>query len=239
MPHGLDPKNNPVAPVRRSAAVVLVVACLVGGFAHAICPHPTPKVCSEFFESDAVFVGTVLRREYRGDEDDDDRQIRYLVLVSRVFRGSVGRLAEVFTPDTSIRLWLDEWKDYVVFARLGNGRFESWDTCGPLSESETVPETIRQIEALRRVDMATLEGEIRIREPDGPGIAGVPVRIRGEGEEYTIATDSEGSFALRVPPGLYSVSVDDTLKVSDYNGRDPASLRLVRGQCAQLLFVPR
>jgi hypothetical protein len=43
----------------RSIGIVVALWLSVGN-AFAICPYPKPKVCSTFFESDAVFVGTVL-----------------------------------------------------------------------------------------------------------------------------------------------------------------------------------
>jgi carboxypeptidase family protein len=219
-------------------AIVIVLALwMTAGTAFAICPYPTPKVCSLFFESDAVFVGTVLSQEY----SDNGEYIRFTVRVSRVLRGSVGPTAAVYTGNDSARLLWEIGKEYVVFARLQDRRLESGNDCGPLSDSARVAETIRQIESLRGQTSASIEGEIRSAPPDGPGIADVDVtvRIHGGGRTYETKSDSRGLFRVRVPPGQYEVVVDPKLRTSDYNWYNLHEIKLVRGQCAQLQLVPR
>jgi hypothetical protein len=218
-------------------AIVIVVALwLTVGTAFAICPYPTPKACSAFFESDAVFVATVLSKRY----SDNGGYIRFSVRVSRVLRGSVPSIADVYTGNDSARLLWDIGKEYVVFARTENRRLVSGDDCGPLSDPAGVAETIRQIERLRGETSASIEGEIRSAPPEGPGIANVTVRVRGGGKSYETKSDSRGMFRLRVPPGHYDIIVDSSLRTSDYNWyHNLRDINLVRGQCAQLQLVPR
>jgi hypothetical protein len=220
-------------PIR--AIGIVVALWLSVGNALAICPYPKPKVCSAFFESDAVFVGTVLSQEYSGNGE----YIRFSVRVSQVLRGSVGSTADVYTGNDSARLLWDAGKKYVVFARLQHGRLESANDCGPLSDSARVAETIRQIEDLRGEMSASIEGEVRSGAPDGPGIANVAVRVHGGGKTYETKSDSRGLFRVRVPPGRYEVIVDPKLWTSDYNWYNLRAINLVRGQCAQLQLVPR
>jgi len=204
--------------------------------AFAFCPYPTPKPCSAFFESDAVFVGRVLSKRY----SDDGQYIRFSVRVSRVLRGNVGRTAEVYTGNDSARLQWDIGREYVVFARLENARLVSSDDCGPLSDSARVAENIRQIEGLRAETLASVEGEVRSSAPDGPGIPNVTVRVRGGTKTYETKSDSRGMFRLRVPPGHYEIVVDSSLRMSDYNWyHNLREINLVRGQCAQLQLVTR
>lgn len=198
-------------------------------------PYPKPKACSAFFESDAVFVGTVLSQGY----SDSGEYIRFSVRVSRVLRGSVGPTADVYTGNNSARLLWDTGKEYVVFARLQHGRFVSADDCGPLSDSARVAETIRQIEDLHGETSASIEGDVRSGAPDGPGIADVVVRIHGGDKTYVTKSDSSGLFRVRVPPGHYEVIVEPKLRTSDYNWYNLDDINLFRGQCAQLQLVPR
>ncbi len=221
---------------RRAVFAVIMLFSLVG-VARAICPFPTPKACSEFFESETVFVGTPLSWGYCGPEDNE--YIRYRLRVSKVLRGSAGATAIVYTPNTSIRLSLEVGKTYVIFATRRNGRLEASDDCGPLTEPGAVSETMRQIEDLESETTASIEGQVVCREPNDRGVGGVTVRILGEGQSYEAISDAQGSFRVPVPPGHYEVMVDSTLKQSDYNWYDLTDIRLVRGQCAQLLFVPR
>jgi hypothetical protein len=204
--------------------------------AFAICPYPTPKACSAFFESDAVFLGTVLSQRH----SDNDLYIRFTVRVTRTLRGSVGAAADVYTPNDSARLPWDSGKKYVVFARLEHGRLVSANDCGPLSDSAKVAETIRQIEDLRGETASSIEGEVRSAELDGPGIPNVAVRVQSGGKTYETKSDSRGIFRIRVPPGHYEVIIEPNLRTSDYNGYyNLHDINLVRGQCAQLQLVPR
>jgi len=63
--------------------------------AFAMCPHPTPTACSAYFESDAVFVATVV------SEQRVDDYLRFGLRVSRVLRGKVDRSAVVYSGDDS------------------------------------------------------------------------------------------------------------------------------------------
>jgi len=219
---------------------VKALTCLVllGGIApsaFAICPQPVPKACSAYFEHDAVFIGTVLSQR-RSDD-----YLSFRIRVSRVLRGKVGSTAEVYTGNDSARLLWEVGREYVVFASRANGRLESSNDCGPLSEPVRVAETVAQIDALRGVPDAVIEGEVLAAQPDGPGVAGIQLEVRGrQGQTYRVRTGLDGLFALRVPPGRYQVVVDpEILQPSDYSWLDPASVGLAAGQCAQLQFVAK
>ena len=218
---------------RRAACAALALWSVVAPVA-AFCPYPTPKACSRFFESDAVFVATVLSRGYV----DDDEFIRFDVRVSRSLRGTVGDTAAVYTGNDSARLQWEVGKDYVVFARHEDGRLWSGNDCGPLSDSERVQETIREIEALSDVATSSIEGEIR-SAPQGPGLAAVKVRIEGESESYETETDSAGHFRINLPPGQYRVQPGPEYRQSDYSWYDLDDIKLTGGQCAQVQLVPR
>jgi hypothetical protein len=201
----------------------------------AICPHPVPKVCSAFFQSAVVFVGRVTSQQYA----DNGEYIRFDVRVSRVLRGSIGVTTAIYTANDSGRLLWEVGLEYVVFARRDHERLVSGDDCGPLSDPTKVSDTLRQIDGLRRVTSATIEGEVLGSQPDGLGLAGVLVRAQGKKQIYEGKTDSRGLFRIPVPAGTYQVLADPRLKQSDYNWAGLGDIHLVPGQCAQLQLVPR
>jgi hypothetical protein len=142
-------------------------------------------------------LGRSSSQEYSGNGE----YIRFSVRVSQVLRGSVGSIADIYTGNDSARLLWDIGKEYVVFARLENGRLLSRDDCGPLSDSARVAETIRQIEGLRGEKSASIEGEVRSAAPDGPAIVNVTVRAHGGGKTYetkSIRVACFGSVRLQV-----------------------------------------
>src|SRR5262245_45536209 len=203
--------------------------------AFAICPAPTPKACSSFFESDAVFVGKVLSQEW-GDDF-----IRYRVQVSKVLRGTVAKSVDVFTENASARLNWDIGRTYVVFAALRNDRLESENDCGPLSDPTKVAETVREIELLAKAKAAAVEGSVLHGDGEA-GVPGIEIRLLGEdGVAYTAVTDQKGEFHIAVPPGVYRMPIDEKrLERSVYNMPvDLRHLALVQGQCAQVLLILR
>ena len=50
--------------------VVFALLAVGPAVVYGICSKPTPKVCSAFFESDAVFLGTVLSEKAVPDKDE-------------------------------------------------------------------------------------------------------------------------------------------------------------------------
>jgi hypothetical protein len=124
----------------RKIAIGLLV-WLHAAAASANCPHPVPKACSAYFESDAVFVGTVTSHQYV----DDHAYERFEVRVSRVLRGSVARTAVVYTGNDSGRVLWDVGREYVVFAWHEKDRLLSGGDCGPLADPTTVSEAVSQI----------------------------------------------------------------------------------------------
>lgn len=215
-----------------------MLGLLIGTHATAVfamCPYPTPTACSAYFESDTVFVGTVVSKQRVDDS------LRFALRVSRVLRGKVGRSAVVYSGDDSARPRWDVGREYVVFAEMANGRLESGDDCGPLSDPARVAETIKEIEGLQHVTDAVIEGEVLAAQPDGAGVGGVGVNVVGSGGRYRLQSDARGRFRVRVPAGRYEAVVDPKVaRQSDYNLRtDPRQIVLVPGQCAQLQFVTR
>lgn len=229
---GADPTSLRELKMRRLGAACLLWSCASTAF--AMCPHPTPKVCSSYFESDAVFVATVLSSTW-GDED-----IRFQVKVTRVLRGSVGATAVVYSGNDSGRLQWQVGKTYVAFARQENGRLESGDDCGPLSDAAKVSDVVRQIEGLREAKGAVVEGQILPQAGSGP-VADLAIVVESGQRRYRGRPDAKGLFRISVPAGHFRVTFDPARAYqSDYNlGTDLQDLSLADGQCAQVELVAR
>jgi hypothetical protein len=222
----------------RTAATAAAIAALVSLSSvtlRAFCTTPTPKVCSLFFDSDAVFVARVLSQRYVDNEDT----IRFDVRVARTLRGSVRRTESVYTGNDSGRLVWDVGREYVVFARRERGRLVSGDPCGPVGDRvQDVANIVRQIGALGRRTSGSVEGEVQWAL-DGDAMAGVPVRVTDGHKTYVTKSNRNGHFQIDVPPGRYRVLPDRSVKQADLSWESLSDVRLVAGQCAQYTFVAR
>ncbi|MBI3934116.1 MAG: carboxypeptidase regulatory-like domain-containing protein [Acidobacteria bacterium] len=210
------------------------IALFIATGAQAICPHPTPKVCAKFFESDVVFLGKVTALDSVVDVGGDVNWLRYTTQVKEVYRGQPKKLEQVRTENASARWDAEIGKTYLVFASRG----EVGATCGPLDEPEYAQEAIRQIHALRNVWHATIEGQVLRHAANGDPTEGIRVKVMGTGGEYESITDSNGLFSIALPPGRYRIDAKD-LQPSEYSRQDLEEINLVKGQCAQFELTTR
>ncbi len=219
-------------------AIVAALAMFVSTSAsRGFCPQPTPKACSAFFESKAVFLGTVLSKKGTLDTDGSTERWTYKLHVDRMFRGSEKKTVTVFVLNDSARRMLDVGRQYLIFATLEDGRLRTGDDCGPLSDDSRLTENVREIEALSHATTSAVEGEVRFELTD-TAVTGVGITISGEGHTYTTASGKDGAFRAVVPPGHYKVEVDPAeAKLFDLSFLDLQNVVLAPGQCAQALFL--
>ncbi len=222
---------------RSLAGIVLLMSWRI---AWGTCLHPTPKVCSEFFRSDAVFLGAVTARQEVIDDEGFIEGWIYKVRLTRTFKGGLPRDLSVHVPNDSGRLTLDVGREYVLFASEIGGRLEIVNDCGPASDPDRKQEVIREIQALHGASGAVIEGETVRGTSTGPGVPGVIVTATGVGKVLRARTDRNGEFRVRVPPRRYRVAVNPDVAIpSDLTLDDPDSLELKQGQCAQIQFLVR
>jgi hypothetical protein len=119
-------RNGGVVSRRIGSAIVAIAFSATPVF--AICPEPTPKVCSSFFESDVVFVGTVVSKA----STDVGEYLAFRFRVSEVLRGAAGPTTLVHSGNDSGRAPWEVGQRYVVFAQRADGapafRWRLWAT---------------------------------------------------------------------------------------------------------------
>jgi hypothetical protein len=226
---------------KRVVATTVAATFLLLGHADvdAYCPALTPKVCSTFFRSDAVFLAKVLSETRVVSDDDFIEGWRYRVRVKRSFRGATSGTVEVYTENTSARRPLNVGRDYLLFADMAKGRLLIASDCGPASDESRTAANVREIESLSRRTSATVEGEVRTTA-SGSGVAGIPIVISGMGQTHRTTSGVHGGFRVVLPPGQYQVAVDPAVAVPyDLNRIDESNLNLRPGECAQLLYISK
>ncbi len=105
-------KNKLMRMVLNAAALQILVV----GSAIAVCLQPNPKVCAEFFKSDAVFVGIVIETIPVPDKDGFYDGWVYRLRAKQVYRGPTQGVIEVYTANDSGRFPLENGETYLLFA---------------------------------------------------------------------------------------------------------------------------
>jgi len=213
----------------------LAILIVVPATAAAVCPLPTPKVCNEFFKSDAVVIGTVVAQQDVAAIDRFDDGWIYRIRVHHTFRGPKQGELSVFTENNTGRLPLIVDHEYLLFADLVGDRLEITN-CG---NSGLAAERTIEIHAIENLtsDATRIEGHVAAR-PEWVGVRGARFEIIGAGRKYSTVADEGGFFSVEVPPGSYAISAESGgIAAFDLSYDDPKHLTVQRGQCAQVQFV--
>lgn len=174
---------------------------------HAFCYAPKIRVDDEFFVSDLVFTGTLVADQKIGltpegyyDED------AFTWRVQRAFRGAIhsGDMVRTYSGNDSGRFPYEVkvGQRFLIFAFADSthkGGFAA-DNCGnsiPLSKAAP---TIALVRDLPNRHGGLLYGQMI------DGDAGVRIVATRAVGKYSTVTGSDGKFAIRVPPGTYTVT---------------------------------
>lgn len=189
------------------------------------CTGPIP-VCQSTWEHAAVFVARVEQFTRTPERD----VIVFDVL--EAFRGvQPGRLEMTVRFGTCSQPF-EPGREYVIYA---SGRADQLTTsiCSGNRLVEDAAEDLAYLRSLASMGARTL-GELRgtarvLRTDDSRSpLPGRAVTITGTGTSYSARTQPDGSFAIRLPPDTYVVSVD-ALGLSTIPSPWPAVLKDARG----------
>jgi hypothetical protein len=207
-----------------------------------VCSEPAPRVCTEFFDSDAVFAGTVISmRTVREEEFTEGWS--YRLHVEKSFRGPTGPVIEVYTGNDSARYPLEKGRKYLLFARSFKGKLHIAD-CGQPKNSGFLKDSAGVIDQINQIRDTKSGGEVagRIGRENGPDFAGVRIVVEGTNGRFEGATDTNSWFHIKVPEGRYRVraeSPDHVFVAWDLSYDNPDHIVVHRGGCPQMQFVPR
>jgi len=230
--------------MRRQVFLIALFFTVNAGTALAVCLEPHPRVCAEFFRSDAVFVGTVVSVRNLPEKGEFTGGWVYQLMVKKMYRGFVQETIEVLTQNDSGRLPLDKGHTYLLFATKREGQF--WiGGCGNSAKVTKGDDAIQEIEQVLKNSKSASGGNIRgriVQSPlgTGKGIEGVPISVRGEAKTYSATTDKDGWFYVKVPAGKYSVTTDSLdwyVASYDLSYDVPSQFSVPNGGCVELQFL--
>lgn len=220
--------------------ILTLAMLLIANPAMAVCEVPQPRlVCAEYFASQVVVEATVTKIRDVGDDKFPTAFI-YSLRANQLLRGHIAGTFDVYESNDSGRAAFD-WKvgkEYILFLSYSQSD-KGWelDGCGnsgPLDHAKLTLDEIAMIH--KRHGDGFIRGVVSSEAPPNP-MSNVRVEARGAHRTYTATTDTNGEFAIKVPPGRYVVRASkgslsfsgDALSYSD-----PNDIRIEPGGCAQV-----
>ncbi|HUN58911.1 MAG TPA: hypothetical protein VMU41_12420 [Candidatus Binataceae bacterium] len=237
--------------VIQSLALGVVLVCATIGAASAFCLQPDPpRVCSELFTADSVFVGTVVSSKYIPNETPDGYDgWTYRLKVAKVYRGPRKKIISVFTENASAKMPLTVGDKYLLFAAYHASYGLEIYGCGNSGEFPHARATAIEVErVLRNAKFAStgnIGGLVQTYGAGGDPLPAVKMIAQSDVHQYSGITGKDGWFHIQVPPGRYRVTaepskaIDEDWLVSpgDLSFERPNDLEIKAGQCADLEFT--
>lgn len=224
--------------MRRLALLALVIAGMsADGPAGAVVANPPPRLCAAYSSADAVIVGQVGAEATTANGDWNTWPIKVL----RTYKGQVPGRFTAYSFNDSSRGTPNEGQINILFIHRADGRLQ-------LSGSDpnhlaTAGEQLALTNLSKEPSVATGSVSVLVAQEDGARLAGFKVRMqrRGDSKPRFATTALDGSASLELPPGLWSLRIDQPGWISRqslYGYNDPERFKLARGGCADLRIEP-
>jgi hypothetical protein len=228
-----------VYPICSFYAVLAIFAA--GETLFAFCCEPRPRlVRAEYSQSDAVVIAHLVKSRHIKPKDDQD-YYHYTFEVDTTLRGAIPRSFDLRNYNDSSRLAFDILPDckYLLFleSQLDENLWKA-DSCGRSGEVSKRTKTLQEIERVRSLQSALITGVVYL--PEEKSVATMVAIRKKDGKRYESRV-SGCAFSIEVPPGEYSVSVNMAARsfvMHWLSYEDPDFVKLEKGGCAQIAFVP-
>lgn len=242
--------------MQRNFLVWVLVATPIG----ACSCGPQLAACEAAWRYSAVFLGTILERNHNQDDTLLAFQTAYLVRVDERFRGLRNGESEIFVdPDnTTCGERFEVGKRYLLFV-TGDGTRSLESVLKPqavprhwASHSSRPVYFTSQCDGNRAIEEATedldwlrgvMKGEALARifgravqnrvDRYAIPVAGASISVDGENLSRHLLTDSNGNFAIDLPPGEYSVRAERP----PWTPSPPNQVSVQRGECAKRMLI--
>src|SRR5215218_4700866 len=195
-----------------AAAIVLLPHVAIDVFACQCCERQPP--CAQYWEADAVFVGSVTNILSGDDPQSIDKATEYKIgfervtfSVERALRGVAGHSVELMDWMSSCRYGFKAGGRYLVYAYYNPAnKTLSTHTCSRTAEISEAGVDLGYIGGLRT--RKTEQSILGILADGDKKLANVDVLARGGKRSYRSASNEEGWFKIAVAePGTYVVRI--------------------------------
>jgi len=229
--------------VRKKHTVLWLLTVFLLGVPEAVgfCNSPQPRlVRAEYSQSEAVVIAHLVKSQHINPKDDQDYRL-YTLQVEKILRGSAPSQFVLWDENSSGRLGFDvlRGRKYLLFVdRWTEKGWWTADGCGNSGEVSKAAKALREIQRAAALRDALITGAVKAATPVAH--AKVLALRKNDGKQFETQTRDDGTFALTVPSGEYSVKITAGEKnfVTHWLSYENAeSVKLESGGCAQIQFV--
>jgi len=206
------------------------------------CRSPQPRlVRAEYSQSEAVVIAHLVKSQHINPKDDQDYRL-YTFQVEKILRGSIPSRFVLWDENSSGSLTFNvlRGRKYLLFVdRWAEKDWWTADGCGNSGEVSKVVKALREIQRATALRDSLITGAVEAATPVAH--ANVLARRKNDGKQVETQTRDDGTFALTVPSGEYSVKVTARGKnfgTSLLSYENAESVKLESGGCVQIQFVP-
>jgi hypothetical protein len=216
---GNCPGTSKVKTILAEVSLVLVLSTACFGQT-AECNHGMSP-CEAYANSDAVFVAKVIKISpetiniWQRDKDYDQTAN---VVVEKIYKGIKRNrltLHQLGSKNAPKFILGSRYLFYANFDRVTN----KWEvkSCGRTHLANYVQDDLNYLKGLpASLNKTRIAGQVTLYETDNENpqgtterLAGIKIRIKGEGREYEVVADANGIYELYdAPPGRYVVEPD-------------------------------
>jgi hypothetical protein len=198
--------------VPRLLVVLLLVSCAAQRIYACQCREKSPP-CSQYWSSDAVFVGEVSKIVPFDDPQSIEKSLslhigfeRVTFRVDRVYRGNEVNTIELYDWMSSCRFGFKLGKKYLVYAYRNEDGILSTNTCSRTTEfSNSLPDLAYLAEVGTRPPQQEIIG---ILADHSKSLAGIQVMAESANREYRAFSERDGWFKLQLDEaGKYKVRI--------------------------------
>lgn len=223
--------------IRGAGALSVLAFLLLATPSSAIVADPRPRTCAAFSSADVVVAGHI------GAARLNLEWVRWDVTVDRLYKGTVPKRFQLYTPNDSSRATPDDGKRNLLFITRRNGRLEigGSDPNGSDAAARRIEAEVAALAARPRTGAGSIR--LLVASEQGVPLGGARVRLHRSGapRDLIVRTDKQGFASLNAAPGRWTALLVEpgwTSRFSLYTYDRADGFTLRPGGCADLRLEP-
>jgi len=220
------------------STLTILIACVT--HAHAFCFAPQLRVSDEYFVSNLVLTGTVIREQNIYDPADKEYILEtiYSIRVDSVYRGHPPTILKIHSENATGRYPMDLNQQYVLFLTKDSQGHWFVDNCGNSVQTANGSDTLEQLTQLP-LRQSFVYGEVYSYMEVDKKCEPMKLNLRSPDSTAQTTIKPDCTFQVDVPPGRYTATLlrnGSHVAANDPNYKDIYCFVVPKGGSAGISF---